>query len=125
MNSYKNILEKIIEWINDGAFLPCKIICGRLPDEKGITATAEKGVVLSRYIDGGAYVRLPLVFRTKSLDGEEALEAACKIGQFVEKHEVFPEGISSCYISSLPEMWDNEGKGFVYSIGINVEFYSE
>lgn len=122
MNVYKSALEKTVERINKG--LSCEIVCGRLPDMGGITAEICGGKTVSEYIDGGAYIRMEIIFRAKDLDSEQAFAAIGNIADFIRKSENLPDGISAWGVSSQPALEDGGGKCSVYRLTAYAEFYT-
>lgn len=122
MSIYKKVLEKAVERLNSG--LSCEIVCGRLPDSGGIAAEICGGETVSEYIDGGAYIRMEIIFRAKSLDSEQAFATIGNIADYIRKSENLPDGISAWGVSSQPALEDGGGKGSVYRLTAYAEFYT-
>lgn len=122
MSVQTDTLEQLAAWIEESTGLS-DICLDRLPETGGISMEIAAGRNVSEYMDKGAYQRMPLLILVKNENQKTALDAVFDICGAVRRGNNIPASINAVSVASLPELVDNDGKCYIYSLLVNVEFY--
>jgi hypothetical protein len=124
------ILTNLIEYLNDKCkpFSPV-VIGGLSPNSSGISAELAPGYSRSEYLDGGAFLRMPVLFLIRHDKHQTAMETAFTLAKAVReitiKEDVIHEEIAGTSIGSAPEFVQRSGADYIYSLIINIDYLAE